>query len=369
MPNNSYEKINWGWLNDYNGYKFAPITFIEQLYTENGYSFQDIYNQQWQDLKSGKMIAGAAGTLVDKNNNEQLLTTLKDTPVYFENGIPTSCNQTLVSNILGNVNVLMTESEKKKLKNDINVLLEDSSTALSIIEELSNKGSLSSSEQTQLTDAKSTLASIERNLMKYTTINANSITGSVINADTINSSNLNVDSAIMFNDPINLTFISDDITADKITIESSNSSQDINISLTPIDTITPGKYGPENSDETTLQAGSSFKVPNYTVDDKGRITNSNTITYTLPEKEEEKEIYFSTQITLSTNWSDKKQEVNVQGVTADNSQPIFISPNTASKEVYFSCGIEPIEQGNNTITFMCEEVPDTSVVVNVVGFF
>jgi hypothetical protein len=45
MSNNSYEKINWGWLNDYNGYKFAPITFIEQLYTENGYSFQNIYNQ------------------------------------------------------------------------------------------------------------------------------------------------------------------------------------------------------------------------------------------------------------------------------------------------------------------------------------
>jgi hypothetical protein len=30
MANNpTYQNINWGWLNDYNGYKFAPITFVE----------------------------------------------------------------------------------------------------------------------------------------------------------------------------------------------------------------------------------------------------------------------------------------------------------------------------------------------------
>jgi hypothetical protein len=29
MSNATYQKINWGWLNDYNGYKFAPITFME----------------------------------------------------------------------------------------------------------------------------------------------------------------------------------------------------------------------------------------------------------------------------------------------------------------------------------------------------
>lgn len=366
MSNNSYEKINWGWLNDYNGYKFAPITFIEQLYTEDGNSFQNIYNQQWQDLKDGKIVAGTANTLVDKNNNNQLLTTLKDTPIYFKDGIPVSCNKTLVSNILGNVNVLMTESEKKTLKDNINSLLEDSNVALTIIEELSNKNSLSSSEQTQLTNAKSTLTDIEKNLMKYTTINANSITGSVINADTINSSNLNVDSAITFNDPINLTFISDDIIVDKIVIGSSDSSQDINIALKSINTISPGNYGPTDSGEVTLQNSSSFKVPNYTIDNKGRITNSDTVTYILPE---EKEIYFSTEITLPTNWSNKRQTINVQGVTTNNSQPIFISPNVTSKETYISCGIQPIEQGDNTITFTCEEVPDTSIIVNVVGFF
>ena len=41
MANESYQKVNWGWLNDYNGYKFAPITFFEQLYTKDGYSFKD----------------------------------------------------------------------------------------------------------------------------------------------------------------------------------------------------------------------------------------------------------------------------------------------------------------------------------------
>ena len=42
--NPTYQKINWGWLNDYNGYKFAPITFVEQLYTEDGFPFLDKYN-------------------------------------------------------------------------------------------------------------------------------------------------------------------------------------------------------------------------------------------------------------------------------------------------------------------------------------
>ena len=39
--NLKYEQINWGWLNDYSGYKFAPITFFDNLYTEDGKSFKN----------------------------------------------------------------------------------------------------------------------------------------------------------------------------------------------------------------------------------------------------------------------------------------------------------------------------------------
>ena len=41
--NLKYEQINWGWLNDYSGYKFAPLTFYEKLYTEEGKPFKNVY--------------------------------------------------------------------------------------------------------------------------------------------------------------------------------------------------------------------------------------------------------------------------------------------------------------------------------------
>ena len=52
MAGELYQKINWGWLNDYNGYKFAPITFVEQLYTKDGYPFLTEYNEDRNEIKS-----------------------------------------------------------------------------------------------------------------------------------------------------------------------------------------------------------------------------------------------------------------------------------------------------------------------------
>lgn len=50
--NATYQKINWGWLNDYNGYKFAPITFVENLYTSDGYPFIDKYNERLGEVQT-----------------------------------------------------------------------------------------------------------------------------------------------------------------------------------------------------------------------------------------------------------------------------------------------------------------------------
>jgi hypothetical protein len=62
MPDKNlrYEQINWGWLNDYTGNKFAPITFYDNLYTKDGKTFKGIFEQTIEDIKSGEIIAGKA---------------------------------------------------------------------------------------------------------------------------------------------------------------------------------------------------------------------------------------------------------------------------------------------------------------------
>ena len=123
-----YQQINWGWLYDYNGYKFAPNTFFEQLYTREGKSFSQDYNKKWDDLSTGKLVAGAAQKLVkeiqvnsvlDPNSS---LTTFEDYntgfpspennggtylgyyPTYFNDGIPEICDEIIASDIFGDVN-------------------------------------------------------------------------------------------------------------------------------------------------------------------------------------------------------------------------------------------------------------------------
>lgn len=70
-------------------------------------------------------------------------------------------------------------------------------------------------------------------------------------------------------------------------------------------------------------------------------------------------------ITLSaSNWSNDTQTVNVSGVTANNT--IIVSYNPNSYEAYSDAAIRCIEQGNNTLTFSCENTPDVDVPANVV---
>jgi hypothetical protein len=95
-----YQKINWGWLNDYNGYKFAPITFVDQLYTTEGNSFLEEYNKHKTDINNiiNNGVVNSAYYLTDENTNKKLRTA-ENVPVYFINGIPTPLNEIIIDKI------------------------------------------------------------------------------------------------------------------------------------------------------------------------------------------------------------------------------------------------------------------------------
>lgn len=104
--NLKYEQINWGWLNDYAGYKFAPITFFDNLYTEEGKSFKTEYNTTLDNLKNGKFLVGRAQALATPNadGSSTLITTSPaTTPVYFKKGVPEKCSS-LKIDLTGNIN-------------------------------------------------------------------------------------------------------------------------------------------------------------------------------------------------------------------------------------------------------------------------
>jgi hypothetical protein len=54
--NLEYQQINWGWLNDYSGYKFAPITFFDKIYTETGAVFSVEYRDFLNKLRNGGFL-------------------------------------------------------------------------------------------------------------------------------------------------------------------------------------------------------------------------------------------------------------------------------------------------------------------------
>ena len=95
-----YQKINWGWLNDYNGYKFAPITFVDQLYNTEGNSFLEEYNKHKTDINNiiNNGVVNSAYYLTDENTNKKLRTT-ENVPVYFLNGVPTPSSEIIIDKI------------------------------------------------------------------------------------------------------------------------------------------------------------------------------------------------------------------------------------------------------------------------------
>ena len=72
-------------------------------------------------------------------------------------------------------------------------------------------------------------------------------------------------------------------------------------------------------------------------------------------------------ITLSASkWSNKQQTVSVAGLSKDDT--VFLTPNVNSREMYIECNVHPIEQGDGTLTYVCEEVPASNLTINVTYF-
>lgn len=65
----------------------------------------------------------------------------------------------------------------------------------------------------------------------------------------------------------------------------------------------------------------------------------------------------------AAGWADKAQTVTANGVTADNT--VVISPAPGSYTVYGDGAVRCIAQGNNSLTFTCDDVPTTDITVNV----
>ena len=62
-------------------------------------------------------------------------------------------------------------------------------------------------------------------------------------------------------------------------------------------------------------------------------------------------------------WTDKAQTVSVDGVTANGN--IIVTPAPRSYVKWGECMVRATEQGNGTITFACEDVPDAELTANI----
>lgn len=67
--------------------------------------------------------------------------------------------------------------------------------------------------------------------------------------------------------------------------------------------------------------------------------------------------------TLTTTWSSNTQTVSVTGVTASNT--VIVTPTPTSYNAYCECGVYCSAQASGTLTFTCDEVPVSSLTVNI----
>lgn len=76
--------------------------------------------------------------------------------------------------------------------------------------------------------------------------------------------------------------------------------------------------------------------------------------------------YRGTATLLATAWTNNRQNVLFNGVTANNT--LFVGPGTTKEnsEEYSSAGILPVAQSAGVITFECDSVPSANITVNIV---
>lgn len=262
--NLKYEQINWGWLSDYSGYKFAPFTFYEKLYTSDGKSFKDMYDQTLDDLKTGKFIVGNAQRLVEVNEDGSPApyNMTSTTPIYFNKGMPTPCKDPIIIGLVGNVNV-QGDYTKYTLKGGKII-------GTTIISTLAN-ATTTIEGGTIITDTIS--AGIFVTSTGDTTISKDTIRTGTINATMVNS-------GITFpKDKYIVASFTGDVTG-TLTIKGSNTTPSCTLTLPTIKDLTSGSYG-SSSGDSSLTAGDSFKIPYITVNTKGQVTAISSQTFKL----------------------------------------------------------------------------------------
>lgn len=70
----------------------------------------------------------------------------------------------------------------------------------------------------------------------------------------------------------------------------------------------------------------------------------------------------------SSGWSDNKQTVNISGVTSDTIVFISPDPDESNYATYNDNAIRCISKGEGTLTFSCESVPSTDLLVEIAVF-
>lgn len=276
MPDKNlrYEQINWGWLNDYTGNKFAPITFYDNLYTKDGKTFKGIFEQTIEDIKSGEIIAGKAKQLVWVDEEENVIsygTGSQSHPIYFEEGIPKPCADRISVDIAGNIQPKFDDKSQKSIpnygilynimSNKIYNTKETLPTTVDGIEDTEFWNNISKMDDGSLYSDYILAESIEGD----TIIGTTSITSPIFNGN------------IKFNNPIGLKFTGD---INDVTTQVTESNKTFTTTLTLKNSgVTTGTYGQEST--KTLNNGSTFIVPYFKVDAKGRITAAGEHTMTM----------------------------------------------------------------------------------------
>ena len=73
----------------------------------------------------------------------------------------------------------------------------------------------------------------------------------------------------------------------------------------------------------------------------------------------------SAELLPDSAWVDNKQIVNVDGVTNDNVVIANPDPSVDNYKAYTECAVRCIAQSSGKLTFVCDYVPDTSIIVNI----
>ena len=81
----------------------------------------------------------------------------------------------------------------------------------------------------------------------------------------------------------------------------------------------------------------------------------------------ERRLSDTTTITLlASGWVDNKQTVTLENT--DENTIVFSEPIPDDYEKFHECGIRGISQGDNSITYMCTDVPEVDLSVNLATF-